>query len=167
MPADAVGIHLVTYPNADPNSIPELALSFVHIPTPSKRSHFRQKHKFSARQPHASALTHFGISLDAHSAEEAAAVKLDATLMVTPFQVAETIIFNHPDLLTTKANVATTVIYNHIAQTLKQDGELPQYLSAHGPGSSDPYYSIEVAKNPQTGANINPVTTDRSGKAHR
>jgi hypothetical protein len=49
LPADAVGIHLVTYPN----SIPELALAFIHIPIAAKRSHFRQKRKGSGRKPHA------------------------------------------------------------------------------------------------------------------
>ena len=164
LPADAVGVHLVTYPNKDPNKIPELALPFIHIPTAAKRSHFRQKHKASSRRPHASSLTHLGVSLDGHSPEEAAAVRLDATEVVTPFQAAETIIFNHPDLLTTKANVAATVIYNHIAQTLHEDGTLPQYLSAHGPGTSDPYYAIETAKNPRTGANINPISQQPDGK---
>jgi hypothetical protein len=154
LPADAVGIHLVTYPNKDPNSIPELALAFIHIPIAAKRRHFRQKRKDSERKPHATSLTHFGISLDSHSQEEAAAVRLDATQVVTPFSAAEAIIFNHPDLLTTRTNVASTVIYDHIGQTLQQDGTLPQYLSTHGPGSSDPYYAIHTATNPQTGAPI-------------
>ena len=43
LPADAVGFHLVTYPNTDPNSIPELALAFIHIPIAAKRRHFRQE----------------------------------------------------------------------------------------------------------------------------
>ena len=160
LPADAVGIHLVTYPNTDPNSIAELALALVHVPTAAKRSHFRRKRKVSDSQPHASSLTHFGVSLEGHSPEEAAAVQLDATLMITPFQVAETIIFNHPDLLSIKAGVAANVIHNHIAQTLKQDNTLPQYLSSH----PTDYYQIVTAKNPQTGANINPVTTGPDGK---
>lgn len=164
LPADAVGIHLVTYPNTDPNSIPELALAFIHIPIAARRRHFRQKRKGSGRKPHATSLTHFGISLDSHSPEEAAAVRLDATQVVTPFSAAEAIIFNHPDLLTTRANVASTVIYDHISQTLHQDSSLPQYLSAHGPDSSDPYYAIHTATNPQTGVPINPVTTDQDGK---
>lgn len=164
LPADAVGFHLVTYPHADPNSIPNLALVFIHIPTIAKRSHFRRKLKDLARQPHASSLTHFGICLDSHSPEEAATVRLDATQVVTPFSTAEAIIFNHPDLLTTRADVASTVIYDHISQTLHQDGTLPQYLSAHGPASHDSYYVIKIATNPQTGAPINPVTTDENGK---
>jgi len=163
LPADAVGIQLVTCPNADPNSIPELALAFVHIPTSVKRSHLRQKRKLSERQPHASALTHFDVSLAAHSAEEAAAVKLDATFMVTPFSTAETLIFNHPDLLTIKANVAANVIMDHIAAALRQDNTLPQYLSIHPVGSPDPFYQIVVAKNPQTGENITPVTKGPDG----
>ena len=163
LPADAVGIHLVTYPNKDPNSIPELALAFIHIPIAAKRRHFRQKRKGSERKPHATSLTHFGISLDSHSPEEAAAIRLDATQVVTPFSIAETIIFNHPDLATTRVNVASTVLYNHIAQTLHQDNTLTQYLSTHPPGSSDPYYAIHTATNPQTGAPINPVTTDPEG----
>ena len=164
LPADAVGIQLVTYPNKDPHSIPELALAFIHIPTPVKRTYFREQRKLADRKPHATALTHFNIDLAAHSAEEAAAVSLDATFMVTPFSIAETIIFNHPDLLTIKANVAANVIFDHISQALKQDNTLPQYLSLHGPGSSDPYYTIVTATNPQTGAVINPVTTGPDGK---
>ncbi len=164
LPADAVGIHLVTYPHQDPNSIPELALAFIHIPTAAKRSHFRQKRKGVALGAHPSSLSHFGISLISHSAEEAAAVRLDATLIVTPFSIAEAIIFNHPDLLTTRAEVASTVIYDHIGQALNQDGTLPQYLSAHGPGTSDPYYDIHTSINPQTGEPIHPVTTDENGK---
>jgi len=35
LPAE-VGIHLVTYPNQDPDRIPELALAFIHIPTAAK-----------------------------------------------------------------------------------------------------------------------------------
>lgn len=163
LPTDAVGIHLVTYPNADPNSIPELALAFIHIPTAAKRSHFRQKRKGSGQKPHVTSLTHFGISLDALPPEEAAAVRLDATQVLTPFSAAEAILFNHPDLLTTRADVAATVIYDHISQTLHQDDSLPDYLSAHGPGTSDPYYVIHTAINPQTGAPINPVTTDQDG----
>jgi hypothetical protein len=164
LPADAVGVHLVTYPNSDPNSIPELALAFIHIPIAAKRRHFRQKRKGSERKPHATSLTHFGISLNSHSPEEAAAVRLDATQAVTPFSTAEAIIFNHPDLLSTRADVASTVIYDHIAQTLHQDNTLTQYLSTHPPESSDPYYAIHTATNPQTGAPINPVTTDPDGK---
>ena len=164
LPADAVGIQLVTYPHQDPNSIPELALAFIHIPTAAKRRHFRQKRKDGAWEAHASSLTHFGISLDSHAPEEAAAVRLDATQIVTPFSTAETIIFTHPDLLTTRADVASTVIYNHISQTLYQDRTFPLYLSAHGPGTSDPYYAIHTAINPQTGAPINPVTTDKNGR---
>jgi len=164
LPADAVGIHLVTYPSKDPNSIPDLALSFIHIPTSAKRSHFRQKRKLSNIQPHASSLTHFGVSLGALSAEEAAAVQLDATLMITPFQVAESIVFQHPDLLTIKLNVAANVILTHIAGALKADNTLPQYLSLHGPGSSDPYATTITATNPQTGANITPVTKGPDGK---
>ena len=162
LPAE-VGIHLVTYPNQDPDSIPELALAFIHIPTAAKRSHFRQKRKEAAREPHASSLSHFGIRLDGLAAAEAAAIKLDATEIVTPFSTAETIIFNHPDLLSIKADVASTVIYNHISQVLHQDGTLPQYISAHGPGTDDPYYNIHTATNPQTGQPINPVTTDEQG----
>ena len=158
LPADAVGMHFVTYPNKDPNSIPELALAFVHVPNAAKRSHFRQKRKLTDRQPHASSLSHFDLSLSALSAEEHAAVQFDATLMVTPFQTAESIIFTHPDLLTIKASVAANVIYSHIAGALKADNTLPQYLSLHGPGSSDPYYQIVTSKNPQTGQNITPVT---------
>ena len=160
LPADAVGIHLVTYPNKDPNSIAELALAFVHIPTAAKRSHFRQKRKLSDMQPHASSLTHFGLSLGAHSLEDAAAVQLDATLMITPFQVAETIVFTHPDLLTMKANVAANVIHSHISQALKQDNTLPQYLSSH----AKDYAQVVTATNPQTGEVINPVTTGPDGK---
>lgn len=163
LPADGVGIYLVTYPSTDPSSIPELALAFVHVPTAAKRSHFRRTRKGSEQAPHASALTHFGISLDAHSPTQAAAVRLDATQVVTPFSVAETIIFNHPDLLTTRADVAATVIYQHIARALQQDGTLPQYLSAHGPATSDPYYVIHTASNPQTGAPIRPIATDAEG----
>ena len=164
LPADAVGIHLVTYPNKDPNSIPMLALPFIHIPTAAKRSHFRQKRKGAAGEAHPSSLTHFGITSGSLASETAAAVKLDATQVVTPFQAAETIIFNHPDLLTTRQDVASTVIYNHISMALQQDGTLPQYLSAHGPGTDDPYTYIVTAKNPQTGDLINPVTTDADGK---
>src|SRR5262252_8241181 len=91
LPAE-VGIHLVTYPNPDPNSIPKLGLAFIHIPTAARRKHFRQKRKDAAREPHASSLSHFGISLDALAAPEAVAVKLDATAVVTPFSTAETII---------------------------------------------------------------------------
>ena len=163
LPADAVGIHLVTYPNKDPNSIPELALPFVYIPTAAKRRHFRKQKKSAALQSHPSSLTHFGIAPGSLAPGEAAAVMLDATQVLTPFQAAETIIFNHPDLLTTREDVASTVIYDHISQTLHQDDTLPQYLSQNGPGTQDPYYAIVIATNPQTGAPINPVTTDENG----
>ena len=159
-----VGINLVTYPNRNPNSIPELALAFIHIPTAAKRSHFRQKHKEAARKPHVSSLSHFGIRLDGLAAAEAAAIQLDATELVTPISTAETIIFNHPDLLSIKADVASTVIYDHISQVLHQDGTLPQYLSAHAPGTDEPYYDIHTAINPQTQQPIEPVTTDEQGK---
>jgi hypothetical protein len=162
LPAE-VGIHLVTYPNPDLNSIPQLALTFIHIPTAARRSHFRQKRKDGEREPHVSSLSHFGIRLDGLAAAEVAAIKFDATAMVTPFSTAETIIFNHPDLLTIKADVAATVIYNHISQVLHQDGTLPQYLSAHAPDTDDPYYTIHTAMNPQTGQPINPITTDDDG----
>jgi hypothetical protein len=96
-------------------------------------------------------------------AEDVEGVNLDATLVQTPIQIAEAIIFNHPDLLTIRADVAATVIYDHISLALKQDDTLPQYISAHGSGASDPYYTITVATNPQTGEVITPITTDDSG----
>lgn len=163
LPADAVGIHLATYHHKDPNSIAELALPFVYVPTAARRSHFRKRAKVDAPQSHPSALTHFGITMDSLAPEEAAAVKLDATQVQTPFQVAETILFNHPELMTLRQDVAANVLYNHIDQALNQDDTLPQYLSANGPGTQDPYYAIVAATNPQTGAPINPISEDENG----
>jgi len=65
-----VGMHLVTYENKDSNTLPYLALSFIHVPTAAKHAHFRQKRKV-ARESHVAALSHFGISLNALSPAEA------------------------------------------------------------------------------------------------
>ncbi len=164
LPADAVGIHLVTFPNDDPNSIPELALAFIHIPTAAKRRHFRQKRKAPAAESIPSSLTHFGINLDSQSPEAAAAVKLDATSIHSPFSSAETIIFNHPDLMSLKAEYAATVIHNHIGQALLANQQLPDYISANPAKSPTPYYAITVATNPQSQLPINPISVnDKNG----
>jgi hypothetical protein len=164
LPADSAGIHLVTYPNQDPNTIAELALAFVNIPTAAKRRHFRQKRKGIAAESYVSSLTHFGINLDSQSPEEAASIKLDATHIASPFSIAETIIFNHPDLITLKAEVASTVIHNHIDLALDADQQFPDYLSQNPPGSDTPFYVINVALNPQTKLPINPISVnDKNG----
>lgn len=159
-----VGMHLVTYENKKSNSLPHLALTFIHVPIAAKRAHFRQTRKL-AREPHVSALSHFGLNLDALSPAEAAAVLLDATDVITPFSIAEAIIFNHPDLMTVKANMAAKVLYDHIDNILRQDNALPQYLSSHPPESADPFYKVTIAMNPATPDEpIHPITHLSNGQ---
>lgn len=160
MPADAVGIHLVTCSSADPNSLlPDLALAFVHVPTHAKRRHFRRKRKATSH-PVPSFLKSCGV--ETISDEDHAAVALDATSIITPFQAAETIIFNHPELMSARADIAANVLYNHIAQTLNADSTLPLYISANGPGTASPYTYNTVATDP-TGKVIVPIDKDDQG----
>lgn len=163
LPADAVGIHLVTYPHEDPNRIPNLALPFVHVPAAARRRYFREMEQRGARQPHPSALTHFGITAESLALEHAASVRLDATSVVTPFQAAETFIFSHPDLLTTRQDVAASVLYGHIGQALHRDPTLPLYISANGPGTPNPYVATATVLKPGTQTPYEPVT-DYHGK---
>jgi hypothetical protein len=166
LPADAVGMHLVTYPSPrGDGGVPELALPFIHIPTDAKRSHFRRRRKSAAARPLPSSLANFGV--ESIPPEEEAAVCLDATLVQTPFQAAEAIIFNHPDLLTLRQDVAATVIYDHIGLALTKDDTLPHYISANGPDKPTPWYTVTVAKNPQTGEPITPITEDENGNPIR
>lgn len=160
MPADAVGIHLVTCPSDDPNSLlPDLALAFVHVPTHAKRRHFRRRRKASSR-PVPAFLKSCGV--ESIPDQDHAAVALDATAIITPFQAAETIIFNHPELMSARADIAANVLYNHITQTLNADSTLPLYISANGPGTANPYTYNTVATDP-TGKVIVPIDKDDQG----
>ena len=161
MPADAVGIHLVTYPSSKPGSIPDLVLPFIYIPEAAKRRHFRKRTRVAAKSRLPAHLKKLGVHTVA--AKDLAAVRLDATKIVTPFQAAESILFNHPDLMTLRQDIAAQVLYEHIDNVLSQDDALPQFISQNGPLTKSPYSFTVVTIDPQTGKPVDPITTDENG----
>jgi hypothetical protein len=158
MPATGVGMHAVTYPPQNPNDIRSLALPFIHVATAAKRRYFRTPPAPGSPEPQAASLAHFGVGTEGLADDDAVAVKLDATLLLSPVAAAKHLVFCHPDLTNLREDVAAAVVHGHIAAALTADPTLTDYISAHGPGTADAYTFTKTVVNPTTQAPYRPAT---------
>jgi len=156
LPADAVGLHWVSYPAADPQRLlPEIAIVFRHVPSQACRRGFR-KRRHSRQGALPAGLARFGItSVPEDGLEE---VVFGSQVLKNAYDAAVAIIFSHPDIASLNPYVADTVLHQHIATALDRYADLVNYIT-NNPGT---WYTEVAVQNPPGAQPLNGLT-DKNG----
>ena len=143
LPADAVGLHSVVYPSADPaRLLPELALVFIHVPSGARRRNFRKMLRSGRGLRVPTVLARYGVTELPPGEEEEALFA--ATLLKRPHDSAATIVASHPDVASLNPGVTSSVLDQYIDAALDIDPALTDYISEN----PDTWYSETIQTAP-------------------
>ena len=157
MPADAVGLHRITYPSSNPEALTEeTAVEFRHIPSHEVRRAVRAM-RLRGDLTVPSILAHYGVTRLAEEDLEEAHVQ--ASVGVNYIKTALSIVMSHPELASLVPKDHYEIAESIVAK-LPSFTQLWQYLSTH----PDSWYEQTYVKDPN-GKVMEPAPdlTDKDG----
>ncbi|WP_444930909.1 hypothetical protein ACJJIF_03750 [Microbulbifer sp. SSSA002] len=150
MPRHQSSMRQVVYDSLDDHPLPEIAMSFIHIPEIAHRRPLHHKAAKRPAQPH-TVFQHYGVDLASASEAEIEQLHTDAYNIKPPYETARAIIFQHPEIGSVNPAVTKYVFDYHVNNT--QDFQsLISYVQINGPGSPTCWYkkSWVMWTNPDT-----------------
>lgn len=151
--ADHPTVRKVVFPSLDDHPLPEIAMTFVHVPTEDHRRHIQRNPASAGNMPHLELLSHYGVDADTlngdHDHDE---LRLHAAKVKPPRETAKSLVFHHPEIGSTNATVAADVLDNYVTQA-EGFQDLVTYIQTNGPDSENPWYQKKWSTwiNPDTG----------------
>jgi len=145
-----MGICYATQPSDDPdNPIGDMVAISVHLPRAARRLAAQRRHREDEPIALPNLLHHMGagdVLLHA-SAEDRLQLMLDSAIVLSPFETARSILFQHPEIASANLDIAADMLDGFITEALKKHTELWEYISRHPAGSADSWERTRYAQN--------------------
>jgi hypothetical protein len=143
-----MGIYYATQPSDDPdNPVGDMVAISVHVPAPARRLAARRRQSEGEPHPLPSLLHHVGAGKELLQAseEERLHLILDSAVVLSPFETARSILFQHPEIASANQEIAADMLDGFITDALNEHSELWEYISTHPAGSADPWERTRYA----------------------
>jgi hypothetical protein len=145
-----MGICYATQPSDDPdNPIGDMVAISVHLPRAARRLAAQRRHSEDEPIALPNLLHHMGAGdgLLHASAEDRLQLMLDSAIVLSPFETARSILFQHPEIASANLDIAADMLDGFITEALKKHTELWEYISRHPAGSADSWERTRYAQN--------------------